>query len=195
MAAYVYLALDAGARKSELDGLLWSDLDLETGTLIIARQLDSAKLTKDGVPHFGPTKTKRQRTVTLNPETCAMLRAHRQAQRELQMRNRTTYLDLGLIFAKEDIDRRSSATRLGEPLATLSESRFQTLVKDAGVRRIKFHGCRHTIATLSLVGGVLPHIVADRLGHSVEELMTTYAHALPHMQQDAAAKLGAVLHG
>jgi hypothetical protein len=26
LAAYIYLALDSGARKSELDGLLWSDL-------------------------------------------------------------------------------------------------------------------------------------------------------------------------
>jgi hypothetical protein len=27
------------------------------------------------------------------------------------------------------------------------------------------------------------------------ELMKTYAHALPNMQQDAAARLGALLHG
>jgi hypothetical protein len=37
--------------------------------------------------------------------------------------------------------------------------------------------------------------VAARLGHSVMELMKTYAHALPGMQQQAAAALGAVLHG
>jgi hypothetical protein len=42
---------------------------------------------------------------------------------------------------------------------------------------------------------VPPHVVADRLGHSVMELMKTYAHALPNMQQDAAARLGALLHG
>jgi Phage integrase family. len=38
LAAYIYLALDGGARKSELDGLLWSDLDFDTGTLTIARR-------------------------------------------------------------------------------------------------------------------------------------------------------------
>ena len=50
-------------------------------------------------------------------------------------------------------------------------------------------------ATLSLQAGMPPHVVAARLGHSVIELMKTYAHALPDMQQDAASRLGALLHG
>jgi integrase len=82
---------------------------------------------------------------------------------------------------------------LGQPIATLSEGPFQRLAKDAGVKKIKFHGCRHTVATLSLVAGVPAHVVADRLGQSVNELMKTYAHALPGMRQDAATLLGAVL--
>ena len=39
-------------------------------------------------------------------------------------------------------------------------------------------------------------VVAERLGHkSVEITMNIYQHVLPDMQEDAAAKLGAVLHG
>ena len=61
LAAFVFLALDSGARKGELFGLGWEHLDLETGVLTITRQLD-----KPGeVPVFGPTKTKRTRTLTL----------------------------------------------------------------------------------------------------------------------------------
>jgi integrase len=100
-----------------------------------------------------------------------------------------------LVFSKEDADLQTPTARLGEPLDTLSENRFQALVKAAGVRKIKFHGTRYSVATLSLAAGVPPHVVADRLGHSVMELMKTYAHALPNMQQDAAARLGALLHG
>jgi Phage integrase family. len=132
--------------------------------------------------------------VALSAETLATLRTHRKAQLELKMRNRATYADHGLIFAREDVDRTATA-RLGDPLTTLSESRFQTLVKDAGVKQIKFHGTRHTVATLSLAAGVPPHVVADRLGHSTQELLKTYAHSLPDMQLDAAARLGALLHG
>lgn len=54
-AAFFALALDTGARKSELHGLLWTDVDLDTGTLTIARQLDKAGVE----PVFGCTKTDR----------------------------------------------------------------------------------------------------------------------------------------
>ena len=40
------------------------------------------------------------------------------------------------------------------------------LVKAAGVRRIKFHGLRHTLATLALRNGDPAIDVAARLGHS-----------------------------
>ena len=38
--------------------------------------------------------------------------------------------------------------------------------------------------------------VSQRLGHSkVEMTLNIYAHVLPDMQQDAAARIGALLHG
>ncbi len=40
------------------------------------------------------------------------------------------------------------------------------------------------------------HVVSQRLGHSdVSITLNIYAHVLPHMQQSAADKLAAVLHG
>ena len=66
---------------------------------------------------------------------------------------------------------------------------FQKLIVQAGVKRIKFHGCRHTAATLMLQGGVAPHVAAARLGHRTEMLLNVYAHALPDQGQKAAAAL------
>lgn len=64
------------------------------------------------------------------------------------------------------------------------------------MRRIKFHGMRHTCATLLLQAGVPAHVVQKRLGHKrIEMTLSIYAHALPSMQQDAANRLGAILHG
>src|SRR5262249_22271105 len=122
-------------------------------------------------------------------------RTHKAAQARLKMANRTVYQDFGLIFAKEHEDLQTPRAKLGQPLETLSGDRFQRLVKQAEVKRIKFHGCRHTVATLSLQAGIPPHVVAARLGHDTITLMKSYAHALPNQQQDAAARLGALLRG
>jgi integrase len=54
---------------------------------------------------------------------------------------------------------------------------------------------RHTCATLLLQAGQPVHVVAQRLGHSkVEMTLNIYAHVLPDMQQQAAERLGALLH-
>ena len=111
------------------------------------------------------------------------------------MKNRTSYVDHGLIFAKEDVDCQTPVAKVGQPIQTLSESYFDRVVTQAEVKAIKFHGLRHTCATLLLQAGVPPHVVAARLGHSTKMLLSTYAHALPDQQQDAADRLANLLHG
>ena len=68
------------------------------------------------------------------------------------------------------------------------------LIEASGVRWIKFHGMRHTSATLALKAGVPVKLVAQRLGHAKTDITNDiYAHALPSMQKDAAAKLSSLL--
>jgi integrase len=197
-AAFYSLALDSGARKGELCGLQWTDLDLDAGKMRIVRQLLSPTVKQDGTLDVGPTKTGNPRTVSLAKETIELLRAHRKSQRELLMANRNRYHDYGLVFAKEWSDVQRRVDVLGHPLQTnnLGQREYTKLIKAAGIRAIKFHGLRHTCATLLLQAGQPVHVVSERLGHSkVSMTMEVYAHVLPDMQQDAAAKLGALLHG
>jgi integrase len=193
-AAFYALALDSGARKSELCGLRWVDVDLEEGKIRIVQQLN-----KPGpAPTFGPPKNGRPRTVALSAETVTLLKAHKKHQAAFKLANRPTYHDFGLVFAKEFGELRTRKDLLGQPLQAnnLGERSFDRIRKAAEVRRIKFHGLRHTCATLLLRGGEPVHVVAQRLGHSdVQITLNTYAHVLPDMQQGAADRLGAVLHG
>jgi integrase len=93
---------------------------------------------------------------------------HRKHQAEIMMRNRLTYRDHGLMFAKEAADLCKRADSLGSPLQvnTIGDREFGRLIRAADVKRIKFHGLRHTCATLLLSAGVSPHVVQRRLGHS-----------------------------
>ena len=59
---------------------------------------------------------------------------------------------------------------------------------------IRLYDLRHTSATLALTVGVPPKMVSEQLGHaSAAFTLDTYSHVLPHMQDEAAAKMQAAL--
>ena len=64
----------------------------------------------------------------------------------------------------------------------------------ANIPHIRFHDLRHTAATLLLAQGVAPRTIMETLGRSQISLtLNTYAHVLPALQSDAAAKMDAIL--
>ena len=192
--AYFALALDTGARKGELLGLPWSNLDLEAGLMVIKQTITSRR----GEPTFGPTKTGEERTVDLDPDTVAKLRAHKASQSAIKMKNRRTYQDRGLVFAMEPEHVLTNKAQLGDAMTCLLDGKlFRAVVQKAGASSIKPHGMRHTVVTLLLNSGTPVHEVAARVGHSkVSMTLDVYAHALPKQRVPGArSMMGAVLHG
>ena len=189
--AFYSLALDTGARKGELCGLKWENVDLRAGTVAIVRQL-----IKPGVkPIFGPPKRGKARIIPLGRETARLLQKHKKRQAEFKMKNRRYYREFGLVFAKDW--NWGDSWQLGLPLGlnNLGQREFSKIIKAADVKAIKFHGLRHTCATLLLKAGIHPKVVAERLGHKdVAITMNVYSHVLPGMQEEAASKLGSILH-
>lgn len=193
-AAFYALALDSGMRKSELGGLRWGSVDLDAAKVTVKEQL-----TRMGhEPTWGPTKGGRVRTIDIAPGTVALLREHRRVQAELKMKNRQSYAEFDLVFAKQWNDVRKRGEMLGHPLQlnNLGQREYARLMREAEVPRIKFHGLRHTCATLLLNAGEPVHNVSKRLGHkSVMMTMEVYAHLLDGSGQQMAATMGAILHG
>ncbi len=90
------------------------------------------------------------------------------------------------------------ARDFGQPLTlnNIGQREFARLIKLADVKTITVHDLPHTCATLALKEGVPVKVVSERLGHKrIEITLNVYAHALSSMQQEAAAKLGKLLHG
>ncbi len=148
-------------------------------------------------PTFKPPKSKSgTRTIDVSPEVAELLAAHRRHQAEIKMANRTVYRDHELVFAKEWADVTKHGVVIGDPVQmnNIGQREFARLVEASGVRPIKFHGLRHTSATLALKAGVPVKVVAQRLGHAKTDITNDiYAHALPSMQKDAAAKMASLL--
>ena len=62
--------------------------------------------------------------------------------------------------------------------------------------RSRFHDLRHTHATLALRAGVSVKVVSERLGHTKASVtQDIYQHVIPGMQEDAAARIAAVVDG
>jgi integrase len=87
-------------------------------------------------------------------------------------------------------------TSIGTPVDARSVIRhFHLILKTAGLQAIRFHDLRHSAATLLLAQGVSPRYISDLLGHSqVSFTMQTYAHVLPHVQREVAAKMDEILN-
>lgn len=197
-AAFYSLALDSGARRGELCGLKWTDLDLDAGKMSITRQLSSSKLGEDGQAIFGLPKSGRPRTIDLGPDTVKLLRDYKRYQAELKMKNRATYVDHGLVFVREFFDVAVASAPVGSPLqmGNIAPREFARIIKAANVKTITFHGLRHTCATLMLLSGEHAKVVSERLGHAkITMTLDIYSHVLPSMQQQAAQRLGSLLHG
>lgn len=117
-----------------------------------------------------------------------MLRKHKVEQAKGRLELGTAYKDHGLMFAKA----------FGQPLQmnNLGQREYQMILKQAGVKKIKFHGLRHTCATLLFNQGTPLKVVSERLGHKDTSItLDVYAHVQPSMQEAAAAALETVLHG
>ncbi len=187
------LALDSGARRSELRGLKWENVNLEEGTVRIIEQL----VRYDKKLIAGPPKNGKPRTIHISAETVSLLNLHRKEQLELKLRNGKAYEDQGLVFAKQWDQMTRKHHSLGEPLVRGAVNKdFEALIKTTEVKRISFHGLRHTSATLLLQAGIPVHAVSERLGHkSVDITMNVYAHVLPSMHEEITTELSGLLYG
>lgn len=61
--------------------------------------------------------------------------------------------------------------------------------KEAGVKRIRVHDCRHSHISLLIDMGFSAVAIADRVGHESIEITYRYAHLFPSTQSEIADKL------
>ena len=170
------VALTTGMRPSEYLALKWQDIDWDQGTVSVVRTLEKVK----GCWRFADTKRDRsRRVIKLQEWVLEVLRATRlRSERDVPEA-------AGLIFI----------TPAGRPIhSDKLAKRFKAILRESGLPAIRLYDLRHTAATLALSAGVPPKVVAEQLGHaSAAFTLDTYSHLLPHMQQEAAARVEGLL--
>jgi integrase len=174
MHPYWALAVETGARTSELLGLGWADLDVERGTLTIGRR--AVRLLK-GTPILkeGAKTAAGRRTIRLTAGTLRALLEHRDRQ-QARRRSAPNWVDNDLVFA----------TASGRPVNPSHVRRaFDRLVSQASVKRLTPHGMRKSHITALIAGGANIKAVAARVGHrDITTTLKTYTALTAPMQDE-----------
>ncbi len=187
LAALYTVAVYTGCRQGELLALTWDDVNLDAGLLTIRRTL--LKVVAGAVPLFGQPKTMRsRRTVNMAPETVRVLTEHMERQLADRQAVGSDYAPYNLVFC----------THLGTPLRARNVVRsFKRALERAGLpESVRFHDLRHASATILRRARVDLKTVSERLGHSsIGVTADLYQHAVPELDEDAAARLERTIRG
>lgn len=167
--AMVQVAPLTGLRLGELRGLWWDDVDLVAGRLHVRRSADD-----EG--ELGPPKNGRSRVVDLPAAAIRVLRAHK------HLRGPFVFCrEGGTILQRWHCESKSKRQRDDSPL--------MKICRRAGLRRMGWHGLRHTYASHLMMRGATPNEVMVLLGHSSITMTMRYVHLSPSARKSAVALL------
>ena len=159
--ALLLFALHTGARAGEQIAFEWQDLDLHNRLVVLRRS------SSDGI--VGPTKSGKERKVPLTGSLHAALTAIR-------------HLKGPRVFCHED----------GSPLKIGSlHERLWGACRRSGLRRIRWHDCRHSFASQLVIAGTPLRQVQEWLGHSTILMTMRYSHLAPGGGREYLAALDA----
>ena len=183
------LLATTGARRGEVCGLRWDDLDLDTGVMRIRTAI--AQLTDGSLVEKEP-KGHQQREVALDSRTVELLRRHR-----VEQRDQMAALDL-----EPPADGYVLADLVGDPTGMtptppnrLTQAFARLRVRVPGAEDLRLHDLRHWFASTQLDAGEPLPAVAARIGDHVETLAKVSAHKGHRGDAEAAEEIGNLLAG
>ncbi|GGE63525.1 site-specific integrase [Priestia taiwanensis] len=170
------LAIYTGMRRSKILGIRWSDVNFETGKIGVKRTLYYTS--EQGIIVQSTKNSQSMRSISISDFVLDELKQHKVWQLERKLQFNIPYYEESYITANETGDPLSPSHVYGH---------FSKAVKNAGIKKIRFHDLRHTHASLMLLLGEHPKIVSERLGHSsIEMTMNTYSHVTFYMQKESS---------
>jgi integrase len=120
----------------EFLGLRWQDIDLETGYVNIKQSL---VYDEDGFRFTEPKTASSQRSILVYENVIKELKKYKKTQNEFKLLFGESYQNYDLIFYREN----------GQPIYPRTLAlKFDSIIKKAGIPKIRIHDLRHTHATI-----------------------------------------------
>ncbi|MFN0091574.1 MAG: tyrosine-type recombinase/integrase [Acidimicrobiales bacterium] len=188
LAPVLKLGATTGMRRGELSGLRRDRLRLDRRELVVDTAINDA----GGIVVEKPTKTKRNRTVSLDPVTISLLRQHLADMDQRAAICAVTVPEDGFVFSLDPTCR----TPMRPELMT---RRMRQLRKALGIRPGEFDATilalRKWTSTELMDAGFNPSTVSGRQGHTVQVMLAHYSTRRRSADQAAAQHLGNKVHG
>ena len=137
------LALLTGARRGEICGLRWSDIDFEKGTLSIKRTVQF--IPAEGIVFTSPKTKRSRRYIRIGADCLELLKEYRQHQIQERLRIGSKWARKVTIENGKVVDNDMLFTRWnGEPLDPETVSTwFPRFLEEHGLPAVHFHSLRH----------------------------------------------------
>lgn len=178
----VVLMATTGLRRGEVAGLLWSDLNLAKGELVVRNTL--ARIGGELVL-TAPKTARSRRRVPQHAGVVAQLRAHRKQQLQERLHAGDQWTDTGAVFATE-------FGTMVDPRNLLRT--VEIAAAKANIAGVGAHSLRHSAAVAWLESGVHIKAAADLLGHSSIAITgDLYGHTSDNTARAAVDGLGTAL--
>ena len=187
---FLNIALFTGMRRGEILGLCWDEINIDkaeitiTGTLKELRKVLPSGQAVVVLKKDSPKTQASKRTVGLPWPVAQAIMRHREYQKLRQLESPNWQ-------PSEHVFTSSTGTAV-YPSNFLN--RFKRFLAANGLRQIRIHDLRHTMAQLALSGGVRIEAVSETLGHTrIDTTKTIYASRVSQLAIDAPHQLAEVL--
>lgn len=179
---YLYqVDLLTGMRQSELLGLQWPDVDFESKTLTVKRQLQYLGAAHGGYQYATP-KSNKSRRIALPDMAIEALKAQKALQEEMRRFVGEAWSNPdNLVFTNP----------LGEHIKhDVIYRNLKRIFAKMGVPQLRFHDLRHSYAVMSLQSGCDIKTVQENMGHYAAAFtLDTYGHVTQQMRREGAEKI------
>ena len=174
------LALLSGIRRGEMCGLKWNNVSFEEGYIYI---IESRVVVHSKTTVKAPKTSSGVRKIYIPQRLVDILKKYHTQYMLNKMKFGRHFIDSNYVVSKEN----------GEPYSpqgiTNCYVRFMERHSNK-IRYLKFHGLRHTYASVLIEQGENPKTVQHNLGHSdVSFTLQIYSHTYESAQKNAALKL------
>lgn len=173
--AVIATAIYTGARRGEIAGLKWEDVDFENRTMYIRRSV--VKLVGQEPEIKLPKTISSIRQMAIPQALCDILQELKNEQDRKKALLGDKWHDEGFLFT-------DWCGHVMHPHTPTKQ--FDKFLKKYGFRHLKFHGLRHSSATYLLSNGCDIKTVSKRLGHTSIDTTNIYVHALAKTDKAAA---------